>query len=97
MCDVRITDTLISDLKNETNYSIRYLAENDIAWTLSNRDIKVCIFFILEYRLADDIAIGADVVNQSACVVFGNPCLAFETLNGLGLSLGIWNELAQKE
>ncbi|MGN0426303.1 MAG: lysophospholipid acyltransferase family protein [Agathobacter sp.] len=41
--------------------------------------------FALNHRQADDIVIGANAVNQSAYIVFGNPYLAFETLNGLGL------------
>ena len=41
--------------------------------------------FALNHRQANDIVIGANAVNQSAYIVFGNPYLAFETLNGLGL------------
>ncbi|MGM9589226.1 MAG: lysophospholipid acyltransferase family protein [Faecousia sp.] len=41
--------------------------------------------FAINHRQADDIVIGANAVGQSGYVVFGNPYLAFETVNGLGL------------
>lgn len=41
--------------------------------------------FVINHRQADDIVIGANAVAQSGYIVFGNPYLAFETTNGLGL------------
>lgn len=41
--------------------------------------------FAINHRQADDIIIGANAVGKSGYVVFGNPYLAFETVNGLGL------------
>lgn len=41
--------------------------------------------FVINHRQADDIVIGANAVGQSGYIVFGNPYLAFETTNGLGL------------
>lgn len=41
--------------------------------------------FIINHRQADDIVIGANAVGKSGYIVFGNPYLAFETTNGLGL------------
>ncbi len=41
--------------------------------------------FVLNHRQADDIVIGANAVGKSAYIVFGNPYLALETTNGLGL------------
>lgn len=41
--------------------------------------------FVMNHRQADDIVLGANVVNHSAYVVFGNAKLALETSNGLGL------------
>lgn len=49
------------------------------------RNSRTGRIFALNHRQADDIVIGANAVNQSAYIVFGNPYLAFETLNGLGL------------
>lgn len=39
----------------------------------------------VNHRQADDIVIAANAVKESAYIVFGNPFLAFETSNGLGL------------
>lgn len=41
--------------------------------------------FALNHRQADDIVLGANAVGESAYIVFGNPYLALETTNGLGL------------
>ncbi len=41
--------------------------------------------FAVNHRQADDIVIGANVVNRSGYIVFGNPDLVLETTNGLGL------------
>ena len=41
--------------------------------------------FVINHRQADDIVIGANAVSKSGYIVFGNPYLAFETTNGLGL------------
>lgn len=41
--------------------------------------------FAINHRQADDIVIGANVVNRSGYIVFGNPELVLETTNGLGL------------
>lgn len=48
---------------------------------------RSCIgkIFVINHRQADDIVIGAKVVNRSAYIVFGNPYLFLETRNGLGL------------
>ena len=40
---------------------------------------------MLNHRQGDDIVIGAKAVARSAYIVFGNPYLALETNNGLGL------------
>lgn len=41
--------------------------------------------FALNHRQADDIVLGANAVCKSGYIVFGNPYLALETTNGLGL------------
>lgn len=41
--------------------------------------------FAINHRQADDIVLGANAVGKSAYIVFGNPYLALETTNGLGL------------
>lgn len=46
---------------------------------------KLGRIFAINHRQADDIVIGANAVAQSGYIVFGNPYLAFESTNGLGL------------
>jgi len=41
--------------------------------------------FAINHRQGDDIVTGANVVNESAYIVFGNKYLALDTTNGLGL------------
>jgi len=41
--------------------------------------------FVINHRQADDIVIGANAVNCSGYIVFGNKYLALDTTNGLGL------------
>lgn len=41
--------------------------------------------FVINHRQADDIVIGVNAVGKSGYIVFGNPYLALETSNGLGL------------
>ncbi len=41
--------------------------------------------FVINHRQADDIVIGVNAVGKSGYIVFGNPYLALEISNGLGL------------
>ena len=41
--------------------------------------------YVLNHRQADDVVLGVNVVKDSGYIVFGNPYLALDTSNGLGL------------
>lgn len=110
--------SILSDIKNRTSHSIRFLLNEEVNPTLSvagihlrkllapllrlvyatQTDYKIVIdsrvllprtkkgrIFAINHRQADDIVIGANAVGRSAYIVFGNPYLALETTNGLGL------------
>jgi hypothetical protein len=63
----------------QTEYKLIVDSREDIP-----RNVKSAIF-IINHRQADDIVLAAQVINQSAYIVFGNSTLMLETTNGLGL------------
>lgn len=65
--------------KTQTNYEIVIDSREKLSKSKLGR------IYAINHRQADDIVIGANAVGKSGYVVFGNPHLAFETLNGLGL------------
>ena len=65
--------------RTQTPYKIKV----DYRETLVNG--KKGRIFAINHRQGDDIVIGANVVNKSAYIVFGNKYLALDTTNGLGL------------
>lgn len=66
-----------------------YATQTDYRIIIDSREklpkSKLGRIFAINHRQADDIVIGANAVAQSGYIVFGNPYLAFETTNGLGL------------
>ncbi len=66
-----------------------YLTQTDYKLLIHKREklgkTKKGRIFALNHRQADDIVIGANAVCKSGYIVFGNPLLALETTNGLGL------------
>ena len=65
--------------RTQTPYKIKI----DCRDPLTNN--KKGYIFAINHRQGDDIVIGANVVNKSAYIVFGNKYLALDTTNGLGL------------
>lgn len=65
--------------RTQTPYKIKV----DYRETLANG--KKGRIFAINHHQGDDIVIGANVVNKSAYIVFGNKYLALDTTNGLGL------------
>lgn len=63
----------------QTNYKIVVDSRTPL------RPTKKGKIFAINHRQADDIVIGANIVNKSGYIVFGNPDLVLETTNGLGL------------
>lgn len=66
-----------------------YLTQTDYKLAVDKRDplkkTQKGRVFAINHRQADDIVLGANAVGKSAYIVFGNPYLALETTNGLGL------------
>ena len=66
-----------------------YLTQTEYKLIIDKREklerTKKGRIFALNHRQADDIVLGANAVGESAYIVFGNPYLALETTNGLGL------------
>ena len=66
-----------------------YLTQTEYELIIDKREklgrTKQGRIFVLNHRQADDIVLGANAVGKSAYIVFGNPYLALETTNGLGL------------
>lgn len=66
-----------------------YLTQTEYKLIIDKREklarAKKGRIFALNHRQADDIVLGANAVGESAYIVFGNPYLALETTNGLGL------------
>ena len=52
---------------------------------VKNSPVQGGKIFVLNHRQADDIVLGANAVNESGYIVFGNRYLALDTTNGLGL------------
>ena len=65
--------------RTQTPYKIRIDYRETLAYTRKGR------IFAINHRQGDDIVTGANVVGQSAYIVFGNKYLALDTTNGLGL------------
>ena len=70
-------------------FRLVYATQTDYRIIIDSREklpkSKLGRIFALNHRQAVDIVIGANAVAQSGYIVFGNPHLAFETTNGLGL------------
>lgn len=68
---------------------LAYATQTDYRIIIDSREklpkSKLGRIYAINHRQADDIVIGANAVAQSGYIVFGNPHLAFETTNGLGL------------
>lgn len=66
-----------------------YLTQTKYSLIIDNRiklsPSKKGRIFAINHRQGDDIVLGANAVGESGYIVFGNPYLAFETTNGLGL------------
>jgi len=66
-----------------------YLTQTDYKLVIDKREklgkTKKGRIFALNHRQADDIVLGANAVGKSGYIVFGNPYLALETTNGIGL------------
>ena len=65
--------------RTQTPYKIRIDHREPLAYTKKGR------IFAINHRQGDDIVTGANVVNKSAYIVFGNKYLSLDTTNGLGL------------
>lgn len=68
---------------------IIYLTKTEYKLVIDKREklehSKKGRIFAINHRQADDIVLGANAVGKSAYIVFGNPYLALETTNGIGL------------
>lgn len=68
---------------------IIYLTQSEYKLIINKREklgrSKKGRIFAINHRQADDIVLGANAVGKSGYIVFGNPYLALETSNGLGL------------
>ncbi|MBQ8823502.1 MAG: 1-acyl-sn-glycerol-3-phosphate acyltransferase [Lachnospiraceae bacterium] len=66
-----------------------YLTQTEYRLIIDKREklgrTKKGRIFAINHRQADDIVLGANAVGESAYIVFGNPYLALETTNGIGL------------
>ena len=66
-----------------------YLKQTDYKLVIEKQEklgkAKKGRIFALNHRQADDIVLGVNAIGKSAYIVFGNPYLALETRNGLGL------------
>ena len=66
-----------------------YLTQTDYKLVIHKREklgkTKKGRIFALNHKQPDDAVLGANAVGKSAYIVMGNPTLAFETTNGLGL------------
>lgn len=65
--------------RTQTPYKIKIDYREPLAYTNKGR------IFAINHRQGDDIVTGANVVNESAYIVFGNKYLSLDTTNGLGL------------
>lgn len=68
---------------------IVYLTQTEYKLIIDKREklgrSKKGRIFAINHRQADDIVLGANAVGKSGYIVFGNPYLALETINGIGL------------
>lgn len=68
---------------------IIYLTQTEYKLIIDKREklgrSKKGRIFAINHRQADDIVLGANAVGKSGYIVFGNPYLALETTNGIGL------------
>lgn len=63
----------------QTDYKLLVDKCEKLEWTKKGR------IFAINHKQPDDAVLGANTVGKSAYIVMGNPTLAFETTNGLGL------------
>ena len=76
-----ISPLLLKAYKKETDYKIVIDSREELPKTKKGK------IFVVNHRQADDIVIGANVIKENGYILFGNPTLALETKNGLGLWL----------
>ena len=65
--------------RTQTPYKIKVDHRESLPYSKKGR------IFAINHRQGDDIVAGANVVNKSAYIVFGNKYLSLDTTNGLGL------------